>query len=416
MSERVTWTLDGAAAAVVVIVVVVAVAVDLRRRLLRTPQLEIRSSSCSCFPANGSPTPPFEAAQSSTSLNAAGLSVHACLVVHCPLRLFHRSSRSISSSGDAVVQQEVPLNYGSLYQAAGVMESSKPVPFLTYAPTATTRRTNSLGRAKSDCHTCSRFSRKCDRQRPRCSTCEQHEVLCGGYVLNLSWTENICVRSRASRSSSLVADDVIVQQDTAPQPPPPASQRSNPEVTGPQVRQYRFKAGRPKRRRKPSLPTQDARLTGPSHSRCSSTATLTDIKSLPRGSDEKRKPRRAPSCGEAGEWQTSCALKTEHCVSHPASGRTTGANAATTSHGRKGEWILQTDSQENQMSMSIWGNNAQATRTSAESVSETSPRSLQRSPRAGRWSTSISSELGFPSIVQYPDVRSKYDLLLEMCT
>lgn len=46
----------------------------------------------------------------------------------------------------------------------------------------TTHRTNSLGWAKSDCHTCQSTSRLCDRRRPRCDTCTAQGIICGGYV------------------------------------------------------------------------------------------------------------------------------------------------------------------------------------------------------------------------------------------
>lgn len=51
----------------------------------------------------------------------------------------------------------------------------------------TTHRTNSLGWAKSDCHSCQSSSRTCDRRRPRCNSCTSQGVICGGYVQRLQW-------------------------------------------------------------------------------------------------------------------------------------------------------------------------------------------------------------------------------------
>ena len=49
------------------------------------------------------------------------------------------------------------------------------------------RRTNALGSAKADCHTCAKSQRRCDRQRPQCSQCRAAKLVCGGYILNLTW-------------------------------------------------------------------------------------------------------------------------------------------------------------------------------------------------------------------------------------
>ena len=51
----------------------------------------------------------------------------------------------------------------------------------------TGRRTNSLGWAKSDCHSCVSRSRHCDRRRPRCSPCLAEGTICSGYVQQLDW-------------------------------------------------------------------------------------------------------------------------------------------------------------------------------------------------------------------------------------
>ncbi|KAK5042119.1 hypothetical protein LTR13_001925 [Exophiala sideris] len=41
--------------------------------------------------------------------------------------------------------------------------------------------------APTDCHTCLSGNRKCERQRPYCSTCLERGVKCGGYATTLSW-------------------------------------------------------------------------------------------------------------------------------------------------------------------------------------------------------------------------------------
>ncbi|KAH8655362.1 fungal-specific transcription factor domain-containing protein [Xylariales sp. PMI_506] len=50
-------------------------------------------------------------------------------------------------------------------------------------------RTNSLGWAKSDCHTCQSAQRICDRRRPRCDACTAKGVTCGGYIQELHWQD-----------------------------------------------------------------------------------------------------------------------------------------------------------------------------------------------------------------------------------
>lgn len=52
---------------------------------------------------------------------------------------------------------------------------------------APTGRTNSLGFAKTDCHTCHQLSRHCDRQRPQCATCIKDQRKCAGFAVDLTW-------------------------------------------------------------------------------------------------------------------------------------------------------------------------------------------------------------------------------------
>jgi hypothetical protein len=58
-----------------------------------------------------------------------------------------------------------------------------------FKPSAT-HRTNSLGWAKSDCHTCQSNSRSCDRRRPRCQPCTDRGIICGGYIQQLQWQDS----------------------------------------------------------------------------------------------------------------------------------------------------------------------------------------------------------------------------------
>ncbi|KAI1615667.1 fungal-specific transcription factor domain-containing protein [Exophiala viscosa] len=62
------------------------------------------------------------------------------------------------------------------------------------------KRTNSLGWASTDCHTCAGH-RYCDRRRPRCSACLADGVVCGGYVQSLNWDRGK-VRVERPRSES----------------------------------------------------------------------------------------------------------------------------------------------------------------------------------------------------------------------
>ncbi|KAJ9497653.1 hypothetical protein H2202_006686 [Exophiala xenobiotica] len=64
------------------------------------------------------------------------------------------------------------------------------------------KRTNSLGWAKADCHTCAEKQRFCDRRRPRCSACLDDGGICGGYIQALNW-ERATVRPGKSRSTSI---------------------------------------------------------------------------------------------------------------------------------------------------------------------------------------------------------------------
>lgn len=62
------------------------------------------------------------------------------------------------------------------------------------------RRSNSLGFARTDCHTCASLGDQCDRQRPRCSTCLDHGRRCGGFATSLSWDSRRMLTEGSSAS------------------------------------------------------------------------------------------------------------------------------------------------------------------------------------------------------------------------
>jgi hypothetical protein len=50
-----------------------------------------------------------------------------------------------------------------------------------------TGRTNSLGSARVDCHTCRELGKHCDRQRPQCGSCIKDHRKCAGFAMDLIW-------------------------------------------------------------------------------------------------------------------------------------------------------------------------------------------------------------------------------------
>lgn len=57
-----------------------------------------------------------------------------------------------------------------------------------------TRRTNSLGRAKSSCQHCQAAGLTCDRARPQCFTCISNGTICPGYKLDLRWQRGVAAK------------------------------------------------------------------------------------------------------------------------------------------------------------------------------------------------------------------------------
>lgn len=109
-------------------------------------------------------------------------------------------------------------------------------------------RTNSLGRAKTDCHTCSQYRRTCDRQRPRCGTCLHRGILCGGYALDLTWTT-----SNSRRSAKVPGGNkppVLSPSASGEAEPSTGTSLKASSATLNQSRQFKFKIGKPKKPRK----------------------------------------------------------------------------------------------------------------------------------------------------------------------
>jgi hypothetical protein len=100
------------------------------------------------------------------------------------------------------------------------------------------KRTNSLGYAKVDCHTCTALNRACDRQRPRCGQCLTQRQRCGGFATNLIWKDvalrqsNDVPHREGSRHVKVVPGDHL-------------------EGSGKRGRDFRFVRGRMKRKRQP---------------------------------------------------------------------------------------------------------------------------------------------------------------------
>lgn len=109
------------------------------------------------------------------------------------------------------------------------------------------KRTNSLAFAQTNCHTCASLGDKCDRRRPRCSTCLGQGRRCGGFATPLSWDPRRMVNYSADGASKNLPDEEIVAAASSSKTVPTASAaRSNSN------KQFRFVKGatRPKKRRR----------------------------------------------------------------------------------------------------------------------------------------------------------------------
>ena len=63
-------------------------------------------------------------------------------------------------------------------------------------------RSNALGFAKHDCHTCAAAKQRCDRQRPQCGTCALHRRKCSGFEVNLVWKDLAVGNAPATKISA----------------------------------------------------------------------------------------------------------------------------------------------------------------------------------------------------------------------
>lgn len=108
-------------------------------------------------------------------------------------------------------------------------------------------RTNSLGSATIDCHTCSVLKARCDRQRPQCGTCRSSRRRCGGFAIDLVW-KDFALPDEATD----IATDAAHVADPTPRTGAP--------------REFRFVQGRPKTKRK-ARKTHAKVYTASSHSR-----------------------------------------------------------------------------------------------------------------------------------------------------
>lgn len=68
-------------------------------------------------------------------------------------------------------------------------------------------RTNSLAFAKTDCHTCTANRSRCDRKRPRCSSCSGKNIICGGYPMQLKWPKSKPLQTK---------EDTFREQEVSP--------------------------------------------------------------------------------------------------------------------------------------------------------------------------------------------------------
>ena len=73
-------------------------------------------------------------------------------------------------------------------------------------PRSSESRTNSLAFAKTDCHTCTANQRRCDRKRPRCSSCSGINIVCGGYPMQLKWSKTKSMQLKAPMFSKQTDD------------------------------------------------------------------------------------------------------------------------------------------------------------------------------------------------------------------
>ncbi len=110
------------------------------------------------------------------------------------------------------------------------------------------QRTNSLGYAKFDCHTCSALKRACDRQRPRCGPCLFSRQRCGGFATNLVW-----------KDVEVPSPTEVLAPGSGTGSPSSNFRHCQNEPTR-KNRGFKFVKGRMKRKRKPQPPPSELEL------------------------------------------------------------------------------------------------------------------------------------------------------------
>ncbi|KIV79093.1 hypothetical protein PV11_06679 [Exophiala sideris] len=140
------------------------------------------------------------------------------------------------------------------------------------------RRTNSLAFAKSDCHTCSSLSLHCDRQRPRCTPCQNAGILCQGYSMKLTWHQNHSMVNRPPKVKSVPiqpqeSNDVPRKGSIVKGNPSQIDKSPGSPSTSEQSRQFMFVAARPPKRRKKSHQVTDSGATNETPRRRASSKT-----------------------------------------------------------------------------------------------------------------------------------------------
>ncbi|CAG8105377.1 unnamed protein product [Penicillium nalgiovense] len=119
------------------------------------------------------------------------------------------------------------------------------------------KRTNSLGFAQTDCHTCASLGEKCDRRRPRCSTCLGQGRRCGGFAMPLSWDPR---RMWSDNPSVAGASRDLPNEEIVTSSSPKAVRSATAFTASDSPKRFRFVKGvsRPKKRRRANLPKEEA--------------------------------------------------------------------------------------------------------------------------------------------------------------
>lgn len=127
------------------------------------------------------------------------------------------------------------------------------------ATASSPKRANGRSVSSTDCHTCASLNRRCDRQRPQCSTCLARNETCGGFATALSWDRGWTWLGRPSSKASRAREQkkipltqaatssspsAALNHERAPHPSKPA------RTTDETFRQFKFVEGRPSKRRK----------------------------------------------------------------------------------------------------------------------------------------------------------------------